>query len=446
GGFAGRPGGFQRLNVNGRAQEQDQQQDETAQDPAPPVNPGAVNAGNDQPLGQAASSDAFLMSGTVGRGADSGAGGPFFMPTPDIGNVGVGPGGPGGGGLGGGGGFPGGAPGGGGRGIPGGAVVVARPAGPAPQRGGRGPGRGAPPQGIEALWGMARVMRQRANQVHASLYDQYSNSAFNARPYSLNQANPPKIAAWNERFGGNLGGPLRPPHVYNGTNRTFFFVNFDGTWARNAVDQFSTVPTLAERGGDFSDRGISLYAPNSNQLLNPSNPSAIPAGTLNPASLGLLQFIPAPNLPGLVNNFHLQSVVPTQQDRLNTRILHTISSKLNARVVYNFSQSDNHAFQFFPSFESNLGTRGQAATVGLTQNWSRTWINDSQFVFSRNRVQTLNQFAYVDNVTGALGINGVSTSPIDYGVPQLSFTNYTHVSDAIPSLTRNQTFRFVDGV
>ena len=38
------------------------------------------------------------------------------------------------------------------------------------------------PQGVAALWGMQRVMRQRANQVHISFYDQYSNSAFDARP------------------------------------------------------------------------------------------------------------------------------------------------------------------------------------------------------------------------------------------------------------------------
>ncbi|PYU27885.1 MAG: hypothetical protein DMG32_04570 [Acidobacteria bacterium] len=45
-----------------------------------------------------------------------------------------------------------------------------------------------------------------------------------------------------------------------------------------------------------------------------------------------------------------------------------------------------------------------------------------------------------------LGITGVSTAPIDWGVPQLSFNNFTKVAPAMPSLVRNQTYRFVDAV
>ena len=118
---------------------------------------------------------------------------------------------------------------------------------------------------------MQRVMRQRINRIRASFYNEYSNSVFNARPYSLTQPNAPKIPAWSERMGGNLGGPLVIPHLYDWHDKTFFFVNFDGTWARNAVDQFSTVPTLSERQnpGDFCDRGAQLYLPIPANLTGP---------------------------------------------------------------------------------------------------------------------------------------------------------------------------------
>ena len=433
-------GGFQQLALNAQQQ---QPTDEFAPDAA---------GGNDQSaLGQAATSDALLMAGTVGRGADvAPAGGEGPPPGgPDLGGPGV-PGGPGG--QGGNGANAGGVPGftTGPGGAPGMNLRVAGGGG----RGGRGgaPGGGRPaPQGVAALWGMQRVMRQRANQVHLSFYDQYSNSVFNARPYSLNEANPLKIPTWNDRVGGNLGGPLRIPHIYDGSDRTFFFINFDGSWARNPVDQFSTVPTAFERQnlGDFCDRpGTQLYVPPAG---NPSGPRTavgcqLPSSMFNSASLGLLQFIPVANLAGFVDNFHLQTRVPAQTNRLNTRILHTISPKLNARVIYNFSQTASHSFQSFPSFESNVNSRGQALTLGLTQNLTRTLLNDTQVVFSRNRSQTLNNFANSVNVAGGLGITGVSTSPIDFGVPQLSFNNFTSVTDAIPALTRNQTYRFVDAV
>jgi hypothetical protein len=300
-------------------------------------------------------------------------------------------------------------------------------------------------------------MRQRANQIHLSLYNTYTNSAFDAKPYSLDQINPPKIPTWGETTGGNLGGPLRIPHIYDGSDRTFFFVNFESAWTRSAVDQFSTVPTVFERAnpGNFCDvPGVQIYvptdpsAPFGTRTLANNGGCQIPSGMLNSTALQLLQFFPEPNVPGagLADNFHLQTRIPTQNTRINTRVLQTISPKLNARVIYNFSEAARHAFQSYPSLESNSGTRGQSATLGLTQNYSRAWINDSQLIFSRNRVLNLNSFANVDNVSGDLGITGISTAPIDFGLPQLSFTNYSNLADQAPSLTRNQTYRFVDSV
>ena len=245
-------------------------------------------APNEGALGQAASSDAFLMNGTVGQG-DQNAG---FAGAPPPGGIQLqGPGQAGQNGFGGtGGNFQGGAP----SAQPGGAATPGLPGGglgdlvdsaeaeaeaaeadaaahprqrfeEAGAEGGRARQNAAAPQGVAALWGMQRVIRQRINRVRASFYNQYGNSAFDAKPYSITQANPPKIGAWTEQIGGNLGGPLVIPHVYDGRDKTFFFINFDSTWARNAVDQFSTVPTAAERGGNFC--GLSpqpqLYFPNS---------------------------------------------------------------------------------------------------------------------------------------------------------------------------------------
>ncbi len=140
--------------------------------------------------------------------------------------------------------------------------------------------------------------------------------------------------------------------------------------------------------------------------------------------------------------------MPTQQDRLNVRLMQTISPKLNARAIYALSTADSHAFQNFPAFESDQGTRGQSATLGLTQNFSRTLINDTQLIYSRNRSQTLNGFAFQNDVAGDLGITGVSTSPIDWGVPQLQTSPIPHRREHRHSnrWVRNQTFRFVNAL
>ncbi len=446
GGGDGRQGGgqrsFQQVGLNGNGQDQN---------PAATSDSGTT-VPEQGPLGQSSSSDAFLMSGTVARGAAPDLsvmsyGGPSQSDASQ-----GGPGGPGdlGGGAGGfgtfgGGGGPGGPGGGGGFGRPGGgAVFIPRGGG-----GGRGPaqrpGAQRGPQGVDALWGAQRVLRQRINSIHYSFYDTFADSALNARPYSLKEADPTKISSWNERFGGNMGGPLKIPHVYNGTEKTFFFVNYELGWSRNPVDQFATVPTDAERSGNFADRSVQLYDPSNGASWGSSIPTTV---TLNPTAVALQNYIPHANLSGLVNNYHLQTRVPGATNRININVMHTLSPKVHLQLSYNLGNAHSHSFNSFPDLESNADTRGQSATLGLTQNWTKTFIHDSRLYYSRNRSQTLNQFAFNTDIAGQLGINssngGVSTNPIDYGVPQLGFTNFSGVNDRVPSLTRNQTFRYVD--
>ncbi len=307
-GLGGRRGGFQQVILNN-------QNGGEGQEGANGQEAQGAGAGEPGPLGQASASDAILMNGTVGQGDQNAGfggggfppGGVFLQGAGDAGQSGFG---------GTGGGFRGGAPSanpggagtpglqGGGR-WPGGPAIAFRGAGGG--RGGPG-GRGAPPQGVTALYGMQRVLRQRINRIRASFYNEYSNSVFNARPYSLTQPNAPKIPAWNERIGGNLGGPLVIPHIYDGHDKTFFFVNFDGTWARNAVDQFSTVPTLFERQnlGNFCDRGPQpqLYVANPADLAGPRQPVWLQhflsrEWRLNTTVLGLLQFHSSAESSGL---------------------------------------------------------------------------------------------------------------------------------------------------
>jgi trimeric autotransporter adhesin len=415
-------------------------------------------------LGQAASADAVQMIGTVAMGQNQNPTGGFLQigdGGPDaqggFGNgsnaipgqsaPGNGPmGGPGGGGFGGG---PGDGP-----------TMVMRGGG------GRGPGGpGGGQQGVAALWGVQRVMRQRINRVHYSFYDTFGDSALNARPYSLYEANPPKISSWNESAGMNIGGPLKIPHVYDGTDKTFFYINFGGTWSRNPVDSFATVPTAAERLGDFSAANVLLYDPVPN-LNSPrsliSNTgcqqdaanapgTCIPSNRISQQALSLLGYIPMPNIPltnvgGQSFNYHLQTNLPGLSNRLNVNVTHQISSKLSLQVNYNLSNGTSHSLSNFPGIEGNTFTRGQSVMIGLTQNWTKTFMHTSQFYFSRNRSLGLNEFSNLTDIASQLGITGISSNPFDYGLPQIGFTNFTGLNDATPSLNRSQTYRYVDSV
>jgi hypothetical protein len=93
------------------------------------------------------------------------------------------------------------------------------------------------------------TMRSGTNQWHGSLYDYNVNEAYNAsQPYTglRNKAR-------RNDYGGSFGGPVRIPKIYNGTNRTFFFWNFEQYRERQVVNTTTvTVPIADYRNGDFS--------------------------------------------------------------------------------------------------------------------------------------------------------------------------------------------------
>ncbi len=103
----------------------------------------------------------------------------------------------------------------------------------------------------------------------------------------------------------------------------------------------------------------------------------------------------------------------------------------------------------FGNFQDTAGTSNalsQSATLGLTHNWSPYLVETSQFIWSRARTQILSDNSYVNNVAGDLGITGVSTDPITFGIPAIDFTSFSPLNDPTPSLVRNQTLRFSDSL
>jgi hypothetical protein len=82
--------------------------------------------------------------------------------------------------------------------------------------------------------------------------------------------------------------------------------------------------------------------------------------------------------------------------------------------------------------------------IGLTQNWTKTFLHTSQFYFSRSRSLGLNEFSGVTDISSLVGLTGISPNPLDYGLPSVNFTNFTGLSDPNFSLARSQTYRYVD--
>ncbi|MGD0014820.1 MAG: TonB-dependent receptor [Bryobacteraceae bacterium] len=271
------------------------------------------------------------------------------------------------------------------------------------------------------------------------------NSAFDARPFSLTGQTVAKPSYAASRFSLVAGGALKIPKLLQ-SDRTFFFLSYFGTRSRTPYNAVSTLPSGDERNGDFSQasvRGpVQIFDP-TNQLPFPGN--LIPANRIDPVARGLLKFIPLPNQPGQVQNYQLVTSASNNSNNLGLRLNHSLSQKDRFDMNLNVQARNGRSIQLYGFRDSSDGL-GSTLSAGWTRNLTAHTINALRLSFSRNRSETVPFFAYGENVAAALGINGVSNEPINYGPPNLSFTNFGGLSDASPALQRNQTAGVSDGV
>ncbi len=315
-------------------------------------------------------------------------------------------------------------------------------------RGGRGGGPGAnanrrgPYNGQFSSFGN----RRRTQPAYTgSVFITLANSALNAAPFSLNGQSLAKPSSDNARFGVNIGGPMVIPKLLNWKRAAFYFT-YQGAVSRNPYSQVSSVPTLAERGGDFSlaktNTPVTIFDP-LNGAPFPGN--IIPITRFNPAAVGLLQYIPMPTNTGGIENYNLVASTPNNSNNIGVRLNAPLNNKdrLNFNVQY---QNRTSASEQLFGFRDPSSGDGLSASAGWSHSFAPRFNNSANFTFSRNSNTTTPFFAYSTDVAAELGITGTSESPINYGPPNLSFTNFGSLSDAAASETRNQTTNFTDAI
>src|SRR6195256_4731153 len=98
------------------------------------------------------------------------------------------------------------------------------------------------------------------NFFHGEVYEYLRNRIFNANDYFLNAAGKPRPPWVQNQFGAEAGGPFHLPH-YSGRTRTFWFACWEGFRLRTGQTFTATVPTAAERAGDFSAINVPIVDP-----------------------------------------------------------------------------------------------------------------------------------------------------------------------------------------
>ncbi len=142
------------------------------------------------------------------------------------------------------------------------------------------------------------VMKSGTNTFHGSLYENIRNTVFDAAGYF----SPKTPVEHQNEFGGTIGGPIIK-------NRLFFFFNYDGfRWVAGPKPVFYSLPTEAERQGDFSALSVPIYDPattvcvGSKCTATPFPGNKIPANRISSISRALEAELPTPINSSLQNN------------------------------------------------------------------------------------------------------------------------------------------------
>ncbi len=291
--------------------------------------------------------------------------------------------------------------------------------------------------------------RSGSNDIHGSIYEFFRNEDLNTRNY-FSKAPAAKPEYRRNLFGATLGGPV----VHD---KLFLFADYQGIKQRIGVTRISTVPTLAQRAGNFGTTNI--YDPNT--AVTAANGRTVRTrfanNTINrpfdPVAQALLARIPVPNLGGTANNYTRTANDDDHQNQFDFRMDGARGERDRAFARYSYYSEVEQPSTPFPDGSGAItGTViGTGSVTGLTH------ILGQQAVFNETHVFTprlANEFrlgytrrgntqigtSLGNTASAALGIPGIPTNAaFNNASPLFTFTGFQQIGPTASTNARYQT-------
>jgi Carboxypeptidase regulatory-like domain/TonB-dependent Receptor Plug Domain len=297
------------------------------------------------------------------------------------------------------------------------------------------------------------VSKSGTSQYHGAVFEYGRNAALNATQWGKAQ----KSADNEHNFGANIGGPVKIPFLYHGTSKHHSFFYFDWESYHQAGGSNSptlSIPSVAERGGDFRDwkdsngNLIPIYDPQCGNPVTGCAPGQLPTqfscnGAVNvicpdrisPIAAAYLAELPAPTNSNPTNNYTLSKPVPD-----------TLTSNSNVymfRIDHNYGDKDHFYFFWWRQF-TGFNTATELPTAIATEsptrpqnspiarfNWEHTFTstmtNHATFGYlNRNEgygSENLDFIGKLPQVPGAAGTNALPAFTFSDGFNQISNSN-----------------------
>ncbi len=270
--------------------------------------------------------------------------------------------------------------------------------------------------------------RSGTNQYHGSVFESLQNDALNARNFFSANRSPVRL----NQYGGTLGGPIRK-------NKTHFFVTWEETRQLTSFDVASTVPTLSNREGNFSDLRSTSSAPI--LIYDPSTGSTaadrqlfssnmIPRSRFDPVAAAALAYFPLPNRTGTstnANNYIGSSRNVLNRDIVVGRLDHQFrqADLVTARYYINDAATNNSGTYGIPAADplaDITDVRVQTILGAYTHIFSPTVTNDFRYTYLRRKFLD-SRPGYGEDYATKIGLTGVTNAAFPaftipgYGVP-----------------------------
>src|SRR5579872_835693 len=218
------------------------------------------------------------------------------------------------------------------------------------------------------------ITKSGSNELHGTGWEFVRNNFFDARDFFA----PPAAAQppyRQNQFGGELGGPVYIPKLYNGRNKTFFLAEYEGVRQSQIQSSLAAMFPVAYRTGDLSAVKTAIKDPLNGFMPFPNN--IIPASELSPQAQKALAYMPLPNISGTsANNYQASAAVGNTTNQTLDRIDQNIGDK--TRIFFRLAWQNASLLQGvsnpYNGFNVPLFDRNYA--FGYTQTINPHAVND----------------------------------------------------------------------
>jgi hypothetical protein len=284
--------------------------------------------------------------------------------------------------------------------------------------------------------------RSGSNALQGSAYGFFRNEALDSRNVFASSAASPAYS--RRQMGGTLGGPVV-------SNRAFFFGSYEGTRTREAITRLTTVPTAAERTGDFSR---SLQRAPFNPFTQQPFPGAqIPAFFQNPVGRAIAALYPLPNRADARANYVASPTSTDAQDQFDAKV--TILTGASGTLNVRHSLGDRRLLEPFAGigfssvegFGNDVDRRAQNSLVNHVHVLSSSLVNDAKFGYTRIASSVVPENR-AEHLNATVGLPDLSPNPRDYGLTFITVTGFSALGDEYnnPQESTTQTFQFADAM